>query len=38
LECRIALDRLPKGEVTFKVTAFSWWDKPSRTLETVCKI
>ena len=38
LECRIALDRLPKGEVTFKVTAFSWWDKPSCTLETICKI
>lgn len=38
LECKIALDRLPKGDVTFKVTAFSWWDKPSRTLETVCKI
>lgn len=38
LECRIALDRLPKGDVTFKVTAFSWWDKPSQTLETVCRI
>ena len=38
LECRIALDRLPKGNVTFKVTAYSWWDKPSRTLETVCRI
>ena len=38
LECRIALDRLPKGEVTFRVTAFSWWDKPSQTLETVCRI
>ena len=38
LKCRIALDRLPKGDVTFKVTAFSWWDKPSRTLETISKI
>ncbi|MBQ3099159.1 MAG: metallophosphoesterase [Kiritimatiellae bacterium] len=38
LKCRIALDRLPKGDVTFKVTAFSWWDKPSRTLEAICKI
>ena len=38
VECMIALDRLPKGDVTFKVTAYSWWDKPSRTLETVCRI
>ena len=38
LECKIALDRLPKGDVTFRVTAYSWWDKPSRTLETVCRI
>jgi hypothetical protein len=38
LECKIALDRLPKGDVTFKVTAFSWWDKPSLTLETTCRI
>ena len=37
LECKIALDRLPKGNVTFKVTAYSWWNKPSRTLQTVCK-
>ena len=34
-ECKIALDRLPKGDVTFKVTAYSWWNKPSRTIETV---
>lgn len=34
MKCRIALDRLPKGETTFKVTAYSWWDKPSATLET----
>ena len=38
LECRIALDRLPKGDVTFRVTAYSWWNKPSRTLETVFKV
>ena len=38
LECKIALDRLPKGDVTFKVTAFSWWNKPSHTLETTCQI
>ncbi len=38
LDCRIAADRLPKGNVTFKVTAYSWWNKPSRTLETVQKV
>ena len=38
MECMIALDRLPKGNVTFKVTAYSWWNKPSRTLETVFKV
>ena len=38
LECKIALDRLPKGDVTFRVTAYSWWNKPSRTLETVFKV
>ena len=38
LDCRIAVDRLPKGDVTFKVTAYSWWNKPSRTLETVHKV
>jgi predicted phosphodiesterase len=38
LECDIALDRLPRGEVVFRVTAYSWWNKPGPTLETVKKI
>jgi hypothetical protein len=38
LECKIALSRLPKGDTVFRVTAYSWWNKPSRTLETVRKI
>jgi hypothetical protein len=37
LECKVALERLPEGNVTFKVTAYSWWEKPSRTLERVFK-
>jgi hypothetical protein len=29
MKCVIAVDRLPKGEVTFKVSAFSWWERQS---------
>ena len=31
-KCRIALDRLPPGEVTFEVRAYSCWDKASEPL------
>ena len=31
-KCRIALDRLPPGEVTFEVRAYSCWDKSSEPL------
>ena len=32
VKCRLALDRLPKGEVTFEVRAYSCWDKASAPL------
>lgn len=35
---RIAADRLQKGEVTFRLKAYSWWDKHSSTLETKYRI
>ena len=31
-KCRIAMDRLPSGEVTFEVRAYSCWDKASEPL------
>ena len=31
-KCRLALNRLPKGEVAFEVRAYSCWDKPSEPL------
>lgn len=34
----IAADRLPKGEVTFRLCAYSWWNKPGAMLETKCRI
>lgn len=34
----IAADRLPKGEITFRLKAYSWWDKHSRTLEAKYRI
>ena len=34
----IATDRLPKGEVTFKLSGYSWWNKKSEPLEVKCSI
>ena len=36
-KCRIAIDRLPAGEVTFEVRALSCWDKASDPLVAVFK-
>ena len=34
-KCRVALDRLPAGDVTFEVRAYSFWEKASEPLAGV---
>lgn len=38
MKCVIAADRLPKGDVTFKVSAFSWWEKQSAPIVSIYRI